>query len=92
MKHLAIKTDAYKYLEQSFKQWLDVLGYAATTVYSMPNFIREFFNWLEQKNITQINSITGQHIKQYYGYIKQRANMKEGGALSPSYINKHRQA
>ena len=92
MRHLEVKTDTYQYLEQSFKQWLDVLGYASITVYSMPNYIREFFNWLEQKNITQVNHITSQHIKQYYGYIKQRSNTKQGGALSPSYINKHRQA
>jgi integrase/recombinase XerD len=92
MKHLEVKTDTYKYLEQSFKQWLDILGYASITVYSMPNYIREFFNWLEQKNIMQLNNITAQHIKQYYDYIKQRGNTKESGALSASYINKHRQA
>lgn len=92
MKCLAVKTDTYKYIEQSFKQWLDVLGYASVTVYAVPNQIHGFFHWLEQKNIFQLNSITAQHIKQYYAYIKERANSKVGGALSASYINKHRQA
>ncbi len=92
MRSLEVKTDQYKYIEQSFRQWLDILGYSAITVYSMPNYIREFFNWLEQRHITQVNSITAQHIKQYYSYIKQRTNSKDGGALSPSFINKHRQA
>ena len=92
MKSLPLHNEQYKYVEQSFKQWLDVLGYAGTTVYGMPNYIREFFNWLEQHGIKQVNDITAQHIKQYYAYIKQRINTKQGGALSPSYINKHRQA
>lgn len=92
MRSLDIKTDAYKYAEQSFKQWLDIVGYAGMTVYNMSNQIREFFHWLEQKNIFQLNSISAQHIKQYYDYLKNRANTKESGALSPSYINKHRQA
>lgn len=92
MKHLKIKTDAYKYLEQSFKQWLNVLGYAAATVYSTPFMLREFFHWLEQQDITQIKDITARHLTDYYRYIKQRTNTRQGGGLSPAYINKHKQA
>jgi integrase/recombinase XerD len=91
MKCLILKTDSYKYLEQSFKQWLAVLGYAPTSVYGMPLRLREFFHWLEQQDVTQLKDITARHITQYYSYIKQRANTRQGGGLSPSYINKHKQ-
>ncbi len=91
MRCLEIKTDSYKYLEQSFKQWLAVLGYAPVSVYGLPNYLREFFHWLEKQDITQVKNITAPHIKQYYNYIKQRANTRQGGGLSPAYINKHKQ-
>lgn len=92
MKHLPIQSDAFKYIEKSFKEWLDVLGYADTTVYGMPHLIREFLHYLEQHGITQINRIENKYIKAHYRELKQRANTRQGGGLSNSYLNKHLQA
>ena len=92
MKHLPIQSDSYKYILQSFKEWLDVLGYADTTVYGMPNLIREFLYYLEQHGITQINKIENKYIKAHYRALKTRANTRQGGGLSNSYLNKHLQA
>ncbi len=89
MKHLPIQSDAFKYIEKSFKEWLDVLGYADTTVYGMPHLIREFLHYLEQHGITQIHKIENKHIKAHYRELKTRANTRQGGALSNSYLNKH---
>jgi len=47
MKKLNLENASYRYLERSFREWLDVLGYAPTTVYNMPNLIRELFYYLE---------------------------------------------
>lgn len=91
MKQLPIQSENFQYIEHSFKQWLDILGYAQTTVYGIPNMLREFFNWLERFKVDHINQIKGEHIKQYYDYTKQRANTRFGGGLEPSYINKQRQ-
>lgn len=90
MKQLVVKSENFKYIEHSFKQWLDILGYAAVTVYNLPNMLREFFNWLEARNITNIKQITTNHIKEYYGYTKQRANTRFDGGLSNAAINNHR--
>lgn len=90
MKQLPIESENFKYIEKSFKEWLDILGYASTTVYNLPNMLREFFNWLESKHITHVTKITTDHIKAYYNYTKQRTNTRYGGGLSNASINNQR--
>lgn len=92
MKHLPITSPHYKYILQSFKEWLDVLGYAETTVYSMPHYIRELLHYIEQNGKHQITDIENKIIKEYYRELKQRGNTRQGGGLSNSYLNKHLQA
>jgi integrase/recombinase XerD len=92
MKHLTIKSDNYNYIIKSFGEWLDILGYAAHTVYNMPNYIREFLHYLEKNNITHITNIKNKHIKEHYRELKQRANNRRGGGLSNGSLNKHLQA
>lgn len=92
MKNLSIKNHSYKVLLQEFKQWLDILGYAETTVYNLPNHLREFFNYLENRNINHINNVTTQTVTDYYNYLKERPNQRRTGALSKGHLNKHQQA
>ncbi len=92
MKKLIIESDAYIYIENSFKEWLDVLGYAPSTVYNLPNHIRELFYYLEQNQINHITKLTNQHIKDHYNNLKLRANDRKGGGLSNASLNKHLQA
>lgn len=101
MKQLKIESENFQYIEHSFKQWLDILGYAGTTVYNLPNMLREFFYWLENGQcpvgieparapITHINQIKTEYVKQYYQYTKQRANTRFEGGLSNASINNQR--
>ena len=93
MKQLSIKSESFRYVEQSFAEWLDILGYSKQSIYQQPTHIRELFYWLEtQKQITQVNQITSKLIKEHYQNIKTRANTRKGGALSNNYLNKHLQA
>ena len=92
MRNLPIKSENFQYLENSFKQWLDTLGYAQTTVYSLPNHIRELFYYLETGGTTHIKNISNQQIKAHYNNLKTRGNKTRGGGLSASYLNKHLQA
>ena len=92
MKKLKLQNHSYKLFVANFKEWLDILGYAETTVYYLPNHLKEFFYYLEQKNINNINYITAETVKNYYQQLQQRSNTKTSGALSKSYLNKHQQA
>ena len=92
MKQLPIKSQSFQYVEKSFREWLDVLGYAPSTVYGLPNYVRELFYWLEREGHHQINQIDVPLIKSYYEQLKTRSNQRRGGGLSNSYLNKHLQA
>ncbi|MBF6653906.1 hypothetical protein C3B47_13645 [Flavobacterium columnare] len=92
MKQLKITNESYKELLNSFANWLDILGYADSTQKSLPSHLKEFFNYLEEYNINQINLINVQIIKDYYEHLKTRDNKTRDGGLSKAYLNKHIQA
>ncbi len=92
MKKLKLNNRSYKLFVANFKEWLDILGYAESTVYYLPNHLKEFFYYLENKKINNINYITAETVKNYYQQLQQRANERQNGALSKSYLNKHQQA
>ncbi|QTE21215.1 tyrosine-type recombinase/integrase [Polaribacter cellanae] len=58
----------------------------------MPNHLQEFFYYLEQNHIKNINDIQTKTVKNYYNYLQERANETRNGGLSKSYLNKHQQA
>lgn len=89
MKKLPLQSTNYNYLENAFKEWLDILGFVQATVYNLPTAVREFLYYLEQNNIHQINQVSHEHIKNYYNYLISRSNERQGGALSTNYINSH---
>jgi integrase/recombinase XerD len=92
MKSLALKNPSFRYLEQSFKEWLDVLGYAPVSVYNMPLQIRELLYYLEGENINSIKELDITHIKGHYNKLKERSNTRRGGGLSNNHLNKHIQS
>jgi integrase/recombinase XerD len=92
VKKLKLQNEVFKMFVANFKEWLDILGFAETTVYSLPIHLQEFFYYLEQYNINNINDITTKIIKEYYSYLQQRSNERTSGSLSKSYLNKHQQA
>lgn len=91
MKSLPLKNDSFHYIEKSFRELLDILGYAPSTVYQLPNYIHEFFHYLENQGCAQIKQIESQDFKRYYQQLKTRANTRRGGGLSNNTLNKHLQ-
>lgn len=90
MKHLPIKSESLEYVEHSFKEWLDIQGYAAVTVEAFPNFLRGFFHYLETAHeVTQVQQIKVEQFKSYYNRLKIRSNVRRGGALSNAYLNRN---
>lgn len=87
MKHLHISSSNYKYLEQGFRQWLDVLGYAERTVTRSPLEVREMLHYLEQKNISHITAVKPRQVQDFLRYLQTRGNLKYGGGLSAGTVN-----
>jgi len=92
MRKHTIHSEIYKELLESYTNWLDVLGYAPTTVYNLPNHLREFFHFLEQSGHTNLHRITTPLIQEYYKQLSERGNERRGGGLSKAFLNKHQQA
>lgn len=93
MKNLKIQSVQFNYLQKSFTEWLDILGYAAPTVNSLPIHIRELLHYLEQQGCSQITQLTNKHVNNFLKYLLTRPNLtKGGGGLSSSTINKTVQA
>ena len=92
MKKLKLNNESFKLLVTNYKEWLDILGYAESTVYYLPNHLQEFFYYAECHGHSDINRITTQTVKDYYNKLKERTNERQSGALSKSYLNKHQQA
>lgn len=92
MKKLKLQNRSYKILVANYKEWLDILGFAESSVYTFPNYLQEFFHYLEQHNINKIDYINREIVKRYYKYLQERPNEKRGGGLSKSYLNSHQNA
>lgn len=92
MRNLPLNTYVYRELELDFKEWLVLLGYAENTVYNMPLFMREFFNWLENEEVKKVEEISAQHVHDFIFHLKDRPHAVHGGKLSSGHINKYHQA
>jgi integrase/recombinase XerD len=93
MKRLPLKNASFRYVEESFREWLDVLGYVPQSVKAMPRHVREMLHHFEQQGTTNIKDIDSKGIKNYFEqHLKQRASTVRGGALDKGTLNKHIQS
>ncbi len=92
MKKLPLNNTHFIYIRESFKEWLDILGYSSSALYALPRHVHELFYHLEQNNINHIKQLTVQHIREHYRQLRSRQNYVYGGGLSNAYLNKHLQA
>ena len=63
-----------KELNNEYKIWLQTLGFAASSVKSLPMYTAEMLNWLGQQNITGASQITAEAIKIFFFHWKNRKN------------------
>lgn len=90
MRHLPIHTSGYRQLEESFKEWLSLLGYSKESVEYMPVMVREFFYYLERQDITVLREVSGNTVEGYFFYLSTRPSYTKEGALHPSTLVNHR--
>ena len=92
MKSLPLKNPSFRFIEQSFREWLDIQGFADTTVYNLPNHVRELLHYLDTQGVTNIKELEIKHIHAHYEKLKERTRQRRGGGLSNGHLNKHIQA
>jgi len=76
MKKLKLQNEAFKLFVINYKDWLDVLGYAESTVYQLPIHLQEFFYYLECNHIKNLNDVTPGSLSKSYLNKHQQALKK----------------
>ncbi|WP_282456996.1 tyrosine-type recombinase/integrase [Chitinophaga sedimenti] len=92
MKQLGLQSEAYRYIVQSYRQWLSVHGYHEQTVYQLPHYVQELLYYAESKGRRRLQELDVRLFKEHYHHLKSRANQRQNGGLSNNYLNKHLQA
>jgi integrase/recombinase XerD len=88
MKKLELCTRTYKAYLAQFETHLQTLNYSKGTVYGSVNNVKEFLFFLEQQKL-ELLSVTSKELTEYFAYLQNRTNLRRGGGLSASYLNKH---
>jgi len=70
-----------------YVRWLDTLGFSKGLIYDYKGRVRDFIEWLELQNITNINQLTQKHIQTYNEYLQSRQNKRRKGGLGTSHLN-----
>lgn len=87
MKTLLLQSSHYLYLEKSYQEWLQTIGYADPTVNNWPSHVHELLYYLEGRGIHHITLVNAHHINDFVFHVKYRSNTARPGALSSSSIN-----
>ena len=88
MKTLQLHSETYTVLLERFQKWMTALNYANTTIQSVPNHVKEYLHYVEQRNIFQIRHINSRITREFILHIQSRANERKAGGLSTASINK----
>ena len=86
MRSIKLQNPQYRLLEKGFENWLRTLGFAGSTVYNSPAYLKAFFHFLEQNQVTDLHQVNKEHIRDYLAYLGQRKNQRRGGGLSINYL------
>jgi len=87
MKYL--KNIEYERLLEEFIFYLEVTGYAPSTVIARERNIREFLLFLEEQKTTSINQLTKNNLTAFLHLQQTRENQLFGAGLSLSTINQY---
>jgi hypothetical protein len=84
-KHLEIRSEEFVEYLKGYEQWLRVLGYASSTVYYFPSYLRSYMHFLEEKGIMRLKRIKSVHVRWFLSSLTHRINFKTGKILSRNY-------
>lgn len=89
LRSLPIKSTEFQLQLKNFKQWLRVFGFANSTIYYSPAYLRSFFHFLEGLHIRKFDQITNNHIILYIQFLAVKTSDRTRRKLSQNYILNH---
>jgi len=93
MNHLyLLHSDEHALVRQGFAEWLGVLGYAPSSVVSLPRHIAEFLQDQEQRGKYSLVQLAATDATAFIEYQQTRIGIRTGHGFSVAHINKYIQA
>ena len=80
---------SYKRLLKGYQEWLGIIGYAESSVKSLPQQLQPFFVHLKASGIINLKLVPKEIIRSYYEQLKQRRSQLTGELLKSSTLNGH---
>jgi len=77
----------YNTINNEYTTWLTTLGFSNGLIYDYKYRVRDFFIYLQEKNIYHINSITQKDIETYFNYLQIKKGIRTHKTLSISHLN-----
>jgi site-specific recombinase XerD len=87
-----LHSEEYRLLQQAFAGWLQTLGYASTTVRSLPRLLQEFLYYQEQGGKGSLSLLQAPDAAAFIEQIKIKIGPRTGRGYSNNHINKYIQA
>lgn len=77
----------YRAIKDEYTVWLTTLGFSPGLVTDYTFRVRDFFEWLQCKNVSLIRKFNQSHFNSYIEYVQSRPNKRTGKALGASFLN-----
>ncbi len=74
-------------LTEGFWQWLHVIGYAPSTIDSLPRRAAELLEYAQTQGINSLSQVQSQHIRAFYELLKIKKSGQTGKLLRNSTLN-----
>ncbi len=88
-RDLPIRSKEFTDYINDFEKWLRVFGFAKSTIYYSPAYLRSFFHYLERKKICSVNLISNNQIRMYMNYLAHKTSKRTNKKLSQNYMLNH---
>ncbi|MBN9386398.1 MAG: tyrosine-type recombinase/integrase [Chitinophagaceae bacterium] len=84
-----LRSEEHQLLRQGFGQWLSVLGYAPTSVASMPRHLQEFLYCQESRGKYSLSQLSAGDATDFINALQTRIGIRTGRGFSTAHINKY---
>jgi len=87
-----LRSDEHNLLQQGFAEWLNVLGYASSSVLNLPRHVTEFLQYQESLGRYCLAQLAATDATGFIDHLQRRTGIRTGQGFSAAYLNKYIQA
>ena len=84
-----LTSDGHKLLRQGFGEWLQILGYAPSSVAAMPRHLAEFLHYQEGRGKYGLDQLTAPDATAFINSQQTKTGIRTGQGFSAGHINKY---